>query len=49
MPIKAEMRWFYPIDWPQLSNYVRFKRAGGVCQCCGRPHGEIVCVLPNEQ
>ena len=19
MPIKAEMRWFYPIDWPQLS------------------------------
>jgi hypothetical protein len=22
------MRWFYPIDWPQLSNHVRFKRAG---------------------
>ena len=42
MPIKAEMRWFYPIDWPQLSNHVRFERAGGVCQCCGRPHGEIV-------
>ena len=19
MPIKAEMRWFYPIDWPQIS------------------------------
>ncbi|HEX3861805.1 MAG TPA: hypothetical protein VHY35_08960 [Stellaceae bacterium] len=24
MPIKAEMRWFYPIDWPQLSRHVRF-------------------------
>jgi hypothetical protein len=47
MPIKAEMRWFYPIDWPQLSNHVRFERAGGACQRCGRPHGEIVCVLPD--
>jgi len=45
MPIKAEMRWFYPIDWPQLSRHVRFERAGGVCQGCGRPHGEIVRVL----
>jgi hypothetical protein len=47
MPIKAEMRWFYPIDWPQLSRHVRFERAGGVCQGCGRPHGAIVRVLPN--
>ena len=47
MPIKAEMRWFYPIDWPQLSNHVRFERAGGACQRCGRPHGEIVCVLSD--
>ena len=47
MPIKAEMRWFYPIDWPQLSNHVRFKRAGGLCQRCGRPHGETVRVLPD--
>ena len=37
MPIKAAMRWFYPIDWPQLSQHVRFERAGGVCQLCGRP------------
>src|SRR3954465_1570471 len=37
----------YPIDWPQLSRYVRFERAGGVCQSCGRPHGEIVRVLPD--
>ena len=47
MPIKAEMRWFYPIDWPQLSRHVRFERAGGVCQGCGRPHGEIVRCLPD--
>ena len=46
MPIKAEMRWFYPIDWPQLSRHVRFARAGGVCQRCRRPHGAIVGVLP---
>ena len=42
MPIRAEMRWFYPIDWPQLSRHVRFERASGVCQGCGRPHGRIV-------
>ena len=47
MPIKAEMRWFYPIDWPQLSRHVRFERAGGVCQGCGRPHGKTVRVLPD--
>jgi len=47
MPIKAEMRWFYPIDWPQLSQHVRFERAGGVCQLCRRPHGESVRCLPD--
>jgi hypothetical protein len=47
MPIRAEMRWFYPIDWPQLSQHVRFERAGGICRGCGRPHGEIVRVLPD--
>ena len=29
-----ELRWFYPIDWPQLSAWVRFDRSQG--------HGEIV-------
>ena len=24
MPIKSELRWFYPIDWPQISRQVRF-------------------------
>jgi len=47
MPIRAEMRWFYPIDWPQLSRHVRFERASGVCQGCGRPHGKIIRVLPD--
>lgn len=42
MPIKRELRYFYPIDWPQVSHWVRFVRAGGKCQICGRPHGETV-------
>ena len=33
MPIRAEMRWFYPIDWPQLSRHVRFER--GDCRAIG--------------
>ena len=24
MPIRRELRYFYPIDWPQLSALVRF-------------------------
>ncbi|MCY1640539.1 hypothetical protein [Methylorubrum sp. SL192] len=45
MPIRPEHRHFYPIDWPQLSAVIRFGRAGGLCERCGRPHGRvIVCV-----
>jgi hypothetical protein len=29
MPIPREYRWFYPIDWPQLSAAIRFGRANG--------------------
>jgi hypothetical protein len=47
MPIKPEMRWFYPIDWPQISRHVRFERAGGVCEGYCRPHGEIIRCLPD--
>ena len=32
MPIKPELRYFYPIDWPQISHWVRFVRAKGRCQ-----------------
>jgi hypothetical protein len=39
MPIKPELRRLYPNDWPQISRKVRFERAGGIRQGCGRPHG----------
>ncbi|WP_132251531.1 hypothetical protein [Methylobacterium segetis] len=42
MPIRREHRFFYPIDWPQLSIVIRFRRAGGRCEGCGRPHGHRV-------
>jgi hypothetical protein len=42
MPILARYRWLYPFDWPQLSALVRFKRAKGRCERCGRPHGQDV-------
>ena len=42
MPIRPEFRWLYPIDWLQLSAMVRFGRARGRCEGCGRPHGQHV-------
>lgn len=42
MPIRREHRGFYPIDWPELSAAIRFGRAKGVCEGCGRPHGRYV-------
>ncbi len=42
MPIRREHRGFYPIDWRELSAVIRFGRAGGRCECCGRPHGRTV-------
>ena len=42
MPIRPAFRWLYPVDWPQLSAMIRFERAKGRCECCGRPHGEVV-------
>ena len=45
MPIRTEGRWLYPIDWKQLSAVIRFERAKGQCQGCGRPHGRIICHL----
>jgi hypothetical protein len=38
MPIRSDLRWFYPIDWPLISRHVRFARALGRCERCGRPH-----------
>jgi hypothetical protein len=42
MPIRPEYKWFYPIDWPQLSAMIRFERAKGSCEECGRPHGREI-------
>ena len=42
MPIRPEHRFFYPIDWPQLSIAIRFGRAKGRCEACKRPHGRMV-------
>ena len=42
MPIRASHRWLCPIDWPQISSAIRFGRAKGRCEQCGRPHGRTV-------
>ncbi|HET6468663.1 MAG TPA: hypothetical protein VFG43_09825 [Geminicoccaceae bacterium] len=47
MPIRKELRWFYPIDWALLSRRIRFERARGRCESCGRPHGQRVRQLPD--
>ena len=36
MPIRPQLRWLYPIDWPQLSALIRFDRSKGRCEGCGR-------------
>jgi hypothetical protein len=45
VPIRRHHRFFYPIDWVQLSNMIRFRRAKGRCEACGRPHGDTVAHL----
>ena len=47
MPIRRELRSLYPAHWSELSRRVRFERAGGRCQGCGRPHGSVVRCLPD--
>lgn len=42
MPIAREHRWLYPIDWRELSAFIRFGRAKGRCEHCRRPHGRDV-------
>ena len=32
----------YPKDWKAISHRIRFERAGGKCEQCGAPHGEII-------
>ena len=43
MPIKPELSYYYPIDWPQISRWVRFvhvERYSGVV--CGGPMAGLV-------
>lgn len=47
MPIRPELRWLYPIDWPILSRTIRFGRARGRCERCGRPHARLVWQLDD--
>jgi hypothetical protein len=47
MLIKPELRWFFPSDWPDISRRVRFERAGGVCEGCRQPLGQLVRRLPD--
>ena len=47
MPIRAELRPLYLGHWPKLSRRVRFERAGGECERCGRLHGAILKALPD--
>ena len=47
MPIRPELRWYYPIDWKQISATIRFDRAGGRCEQCARPHGATITQVPD--
>jgi hypothetical protein len=47
MPIRPSQRWFYPIDWRELSQVIRFSRARGRCEHCRRPHLQLVIVGPD--
>jgi hypothetical protein len=47
MPIKPELRGFYPENWREISRRIRFERAAGICQGCGRPHGATIRCLPD--
>jgi hypothetical protein len=47
MPIRRELRSFYPPHWKELSRRVRFERAHGLCEACGRPHATLIRCLPD--
>ena len=47
MPIRPDLRAAYPANWLDISHRVRFERARGRCQDCGRPHLVRVRRLPD--
>lgn len=55
-PIRPENRDRYPADWKRISDYVKFVRALGRCECngeCGRPSEHLAddgrCVNKHHQ
>lgn len=47
MPIHPELRPLYPPNWRELANWIKFERAGGHCEWCGREHGTTVLVIAS--
>jgi hypothetical protein len=47
MPIRRALLPLYGPDWDSLSHRIRFDRAQGRCEACGRPHGALVITLAN--
>ena len=47
MPISLELRPLYPPNWRELANWIKFERAGGRCEWCGREHGTTVLVIAS--
>lgn len=47
MPIRPELRPLYPPHWKALSRRVRFEKARGRCQECGRRHLTVIRCLPD--
>jgi hypothetical protein len=47
MPIRADLLPLYGPDWDSISQRIRFERAQGRCEACGRPHRHIICVVAD--
>jgi hypothetical protein len=47
MPIRRDLRPLYPRNWQEISRDIRFVRAGGRCEGCGRPHGAVLRCLSD--
>ena len=51
MPIRPENRARYPANWREISERIRFARAGGRCECtghCGQDHAGRCTALHGE-
>lgn len=45
MPMQRER---YPDNWEQISEYIRFERAGNKCEWCGIPNGVDIMRNPDN-